>query len=127
MSRNFWVIPRGTVKTICDLFLTGQPETGVRPFRLIKTGDLPRSSQSLFAKALYVFNYLKTKAVQMNKIRSEQELREIQMIRWDNVFKDVFSVTINDVNAARVQPVANPGEIKYSTFYDMLASLRNIN
>jgi hypothetical protein len=122
-----WVMPKATVKAICDLFFTGQPLLEVRPFRLISTSDLPRKSQSSFSKALHVYSVMKKRAVEKSLVASEEEFRSLNLPRWDAIFDEVFTEIITAVNARRSIAIRNAGEIKYCTFYDMLLELKKIS
>jgi hypothetical protein len=122
-----WSMPKGTVKAICDLFFTGQPQFEVRPFRLISTSDLSRKYQCAFAKAQCVFNYLKERTVSRGLVVTEIEFRNLSSTQWDPIFDVVFTEIINTLNEHRANPVRNAGELKYCTFYDMLNELRRLS
>ena len=60
-----WKFPRGKVKTVCDLFMTGtmhEPQP-VRPYRKIILSTLPRDQQCIFSQAEYVFRAVRCAAV----------------------------------------------------------------
>jgi hypothetical protein len=121
-----WLMPTGTVKAICDLFFSGQPLNDIRPFRFISTSDLPRKSQSMFAKAQYVFNFMKNWTISKNLVATDQEFRALSSSRWDEIFEIIYTEIIQTLNAHRANPIRNAGEIKYCTLYDMLLLLKRL-
>jgi hypothetical protein len=122
-----WSMPKGTVKAICDLFFTGQPQIDVRPYRLICTSDLSRKNQCGFAKAHSIFNHFKNEALSKGLVATEMEFRLLRSTQWDGIFEIIFTEIINRLNEARANPVRNAGEVKYCTFYEMLNELKRLS
>jgi len=61
-----WKFPKGNVKAVCDLFMTGLPADNIRPFRFFKGFDLARKDQGNFKKAEYIFKTIKSLSVLRN-------------------------------------------------------------
>lgn len=113
------------VKEICDMFFSGIPAQNIRPFHFIKSMQLKRDQQSAFCKAMTVFRTISERAA---TIGSEQfgttsvaELYKVRLTTWDQLFTQAFLTLLDDIKACRNGKVVhNPGEMSYSTFYDLL-------
>lgn len=68
---------------------------------------------------------MKTKAIEIHVVENDAVFRDMTVTEYDTVFNAVFPIIIQAVNALRLQPIQKPGEIKYTTFYDWVALLRN--
>lgn len=124
-----WSFPKGTTKTVCDLFITGIPWSDnkrIRPFQLIRVSLLHRKDQSAFTKAEKVFTMIKNKSIENNFFRGTlAEFRTISIPLWDRVFSETYTHLIALVSAKRQKAIPKAAELSIITFYDMLNELSN--
>lgn len=111
-----WSFPKGSVKTLCDLFVMGIPAIKVRPFRKILGRDLRRSDQGKFYKAEYVFNHIVGTAVTLKLITSAAGMSTVTLAQWDTMFSAAFAHELS----LFASPVTKPGDISVITYYDKL-------
>lgn len=79
-----WSMPSGKVKTIMDLFITGDNEASIRPFMLIKGNELKKTDQKAFYKAQCLFEKLLAIGVEHNVYNGTA--KELTIQQWDSLF-----------------------------------------
>lgn len=123
-----WSFPKGTLKRVIDLFITGIPSEYIRPFRRISVKSLKRKDQQYFTRAEYIFKEIKLKSLDRHMIDNEHRFETMSVANWDVVFEEVFGIMVAEINADREslgkgQALSKPQAISFITFYD---HLRNI-
>jgi len=115
-----WSFPKGNVKAICDLFITGLPVLEIRPLRHVRCHDLARSDQSRFTKAEYIYRKICSLSVEMGVVSSINDYRSMTIVAWDTVFAETFPHMISMVEVANGKTLKKAGELSVFTFYDYL-------
>jgi hypothetical protein len=120
-----WRFPHGKVKAVCDLFITGYPHdtSPIRPFQYFACSTLVREDQSYFSKAEYVFNKLRSVALEIETVTNEAEFKNMSILRWDVVFAIAFEYIVSAIEAKVHKVIQKPGEMSISTFYDYVKML----
>jgi hypothetical protein len=116
-----WSFPKGTVRNIVDLFVTGIPAKFIRPFKLIRQKTLARKDQQYFNKASIIYHKLKCEAVKIGLAGSEGACDNLSIHEWSSVFETCFANLISATEIARGRPLLKSGELSFVTFYDYLS------
>lgn len=114
-----WLFPRGNVKSVCDLFITGIPEQNIRPLRLIQCHTLLRANQSYYTKAEYVFNLI-VDWIGNELLCDSKTIYNMSLSEWDVQFKSIFTSIINCFQTYYKKQIRKPGELSIFTVYDMI-------
>lgn len=118
-----WSMPKGNIKSVIDLFITGQPEDHVRPLWRIRGDMLHKKDMASFSKAYVVFKKIITIAEKQQYYNGNdllQNLNSITVQQWDLLFNQAYEWIIKEVNSKRLNAVRNPSQLSYVTVYDML-------
>jgi hypothetical protein len=114
-----WLFPRGNVKSVCNLFITGIPEQNIRPLRLIQCHTLLRANQSYYTKAEYVFNLI-VDWIGNELICDSKTIYNMSLPEWDVQFKSIFTSVINCLQTYYKKQIRKPGDLSIFTVYDMI-------
>ncbi len=118
-----FTFPKTRVRDICDMFVYGDRNGGIRPFghKLFDSKLLPRKFHSYFSKAQNVFvgvRYFALCTVELN-LGSEDDINhKMPTDRWDHIFNVGFAKLMAYINQGREKPLKNPGEMNYTTCFD---------
>jgi hypothetical protein len=120
-----WTFPRGTVKTICDLFVTGTMHgvDPVRPYRKIVLCTLPRSEQSMFSRAERVYKKVCDAAVEAGAVESSADYDTMTIAEWDLAFKAGYDQLLLQWEVKSGKRIKKAGDLAILTFYDYLRKL----
>lgn len=120
-----WCFPRGNVKPVCDLFITGQLHSDhpIRPYRYIVLCTLPRSEQAYYSKAEYVFSTLCNVAISIGAVEAAVAFVDMPISRWDSVYKLSFEYLVTKVELQIEKPLRKAGDLSVNTFYNYLKAL----
>ncbi len=117
-----WRFPRGQIKAVCDLFISGTKSPNIRPFRLINCSQLSKEDRAYFSKAETVFETVCETAVMWDDchVRSRKEFRTMSLVEWDGVFNMCFSEIVRQLFVEHNIRMSKPGAMSIVTFYDKL-------
>ena len=123
-----WKLPRGTLKSISDLYFTGQPAFRVRPLKLIETSDVPVIAKTNFSKWRMVMKNLKLLAESNNLLPAGIDgtlipFDDLTILQWDSVFVSLWDIILPLLQQSRVSQIRHPTELSYITFYEMFLDL----
>ena len=118
-----WKFPKGVVKAVLDLFITGQQDIGVRRFDLLESRNLRRCDRTPLSKATYVFNYLKKRILEENLVPSNESFDNMTITQWDNLFANIYPKVFEDINAMREKTSTHINTFKIPTLYDAIKNL----
>lgn len=117
-----WSFPRGQVKMICDLFITGiavpNTEFRIRPLRLIHCHQLQRKDQSYFTRAQFVFDRICELAVIKKLCVDVKSFRNMSLVRWDEIFVLCFEYLSGKLFEKGFVKSKKIGSMSINTFYN---------
>jgi hypothetical protein len=120
--------PRESTKSICDLFMFGEPVKEVPPFRNLSTKDFLREDQQYYVRAKAVFGFMTKKITEQRGFASADAVYTMTIQAWDEAFASAFTASIEQLRQTKPRlATLHPQTKSINTFYDWVKSYMTEN